>query len=58
MRVLEEIGVEFLNEESKNYLKKAGCTVSSNSNNVRMSREWVKEMVSFAPNRYGFPRKF
>ena len=57
MRVLEEIGIEFLNEESKNYLKKAGCIVSSNSNNVRMSREWVKEMVSFAPNEFKiFPR--
>ncbi len=57
MRVLEEIGIEFLNEESKNYLKKAGCIVSSNSNNVRMSREWVKEMISFAPNEFKiFPR--
>ena len=36
MRVLEEIGIEFLNEEAKDYLRKAGCTVDPDSDNVKM----------------------
>ncbi len=57
MRVLEEIGIEFLNDEAKDYLQKAGCKVNHNSNNVKMCREWVKEMISFAPKEFTiFPR--
>ena len=29
MRVLEEIGIEFLNQEAKDILRKAGCTVAT-----------------------------
>ncbi len=44
MRILEEIGIEFLNEESLVILREAGCTV--NGTNVRMGRDWVMEMVA------------
>lgn len=50
MRILEEIGIEFLNEESLGILRKAGCTV--NGTNVRMGRDWVMEMVGRAPSEF------
>ena len=52
MRVLEQIGIEFLNEESKSILKAAGCTVDPSSNNVRMDRELVMEHVRKAPAQF------
>ena len=52
MRVLEEIGIEFLNEEAKNILRKAGCTVAPDSDNVRMDREFVMEQVGHAPSEF------
>jgi len=38
MRILEEIGIEFLNEESLEIFKEAGCTVDGT--NVKMGRDW------------------
>ena len=52
MRVLEEIGIEFLNEEAKQILKAAGCTVAPDSNNVRMDRDFVLEQVGKAPSQF------
>ncbi|MDH3468942.1 MAG: trimethylamine methyltransferase family protein, partial [Gammaproteobacteria bacterium] len=52
MRVLEEIGIEFLNEEAKQILKAAGCTVAAGSNNVRMDRDFVMEQVAKAPAEF------
>ena len=37
MRILEEIGIEMLNDEAIGYLKKAGATVDGQ--NVRMGRD-------------------
>ena len=57
MQVLEEIGIEFLNEEAKKVLSEAGCKVDMNSDNVKMDRSWVKEMISKAPSEFEiFPR--
>ena len=50
MQVLEEIGVEFLNDESLDLFRQAGCTV--NGTNVRMGRDWVMEMVGKAPSHF------
>ena len=50
MRVLEEIGVEFLNEEAAAILKTAGCRVDGT--NVRMGRDFVMEMVARAPAEF------
>ncbi len=50
MRILEEIGIEFLNEEALVLFRQAGCTVSGT--NVRMGRDWVMEMVAKAPSQF------
>ncbi len=47
MRILEEIGIEFLNDEALVLFKEAGCIV--NGTNVRMGRDWVMEMLGYAP---------
>ncbi|MBT0958785.1 trimethylamine methyltransferase family protein [Alphaproteobacteria bacterium KMM 3653] len=50
MRILEEIGIEFLNEEALDLFRAAGCTV--NGTNVRMGRDWVMEMLATAPSDF------
>ncbi|MEM8752009.1 MAG: trimethylamine methyltransferase family protein [Pseudomonadota bacterium] len=52
MRILEEIGIDFLNEEAKAVLKDAGCAVDPGSDRVRMDRAFVTEMVGRAPNAF------
>ncbi|MEM9438520.1 MAG: trimethylamine methyltransferase family protein, partial [Pseudomonadota bacterium] len=47
MRILEEIGIEFLNDEGRDILKAAGCLVDGD--NVRMGRDFVMEMLERAP---------
>ncbi|WP_411890971.1 trimethylamine methyltransferase family protein [Yoonia sp. SDW83-1] len=50
MRILEEIGIEFLNEEALEIFKEAGCRVDGT--NVRMGRDWVMEMLGHAPAQF------
>jgi trimethylamine---corrinoid protein Co-methyltransferase len=50
MRILSDIGIEFLNPEAVTILKKAGCTV--NGTNVRMDEDFVMEMVGHAPETF------
>ncbi|WP_317055657.1 trimethylamine methyltransferase family protein [Roseovarius rhodophyticola] len=51
MRILEEIGVEFLNPEAVEILKgSGGCTIDGE--NVRMGRDFVMEMVGKAPSQF------
>ena len=50
MRILKEIGIEFLNPEAVAYLKQAGCVV--NGTNVRMDEDFVMEMVARAPESF------
>jgi trimethylamine--corrinoid protein Co-methyltransferase len=50
MQILEEIGIEFLNEEALAVLREAGCTI--NGTNVRMGRDFVMEMVDKAPSQF------
>jgi trimethylamine---corrinoid protein Co-methyltransferase len=47
MRVLSEIGIEFLNDEALGHLKAAGCRVEGQM--VRFDRAFVEEMVAKAP---------
>jgi trimethylamine---corrinoid protein Co-methyltransferase len=47
MRILEEIGIEFLNTEALALFRQAGCTV--NGTNVRMGRDFVMSMLARAP---------
>jgi trimethylamine--corrinoid protein Co-methyltransferase len=50
MRILEEIGIEFLNPEAIEILRDAGCIVDGE--NVRMGRDLVMEMVGKAPAEF------
>ena len=50
MRILEEIGIEFLNAEAIDLFKKIGAKVDGS--NVKMDREWVMEMVAQAPSEF------
>ena len=50
MRILEEIGIEFLNEESLDLFREAGARVDGT--NVRMGRDWVMEMIARAPSEF------
>ena len=52
MRVLEEIGIEFLNEEAREILAAAGCETSPDGTNVRMDRALVMEKVNLAPAEF------
>jgi trimethylamine--corrinoid protein Co-methyltransferase len=52
MRVLEEIGIEFIHDEAKEILGKAGCTVNPDGDNVRMDRDFVMEQVRKAPSEF------
>ncbi len=50
MAILEDIGIEFLNEDAQALFRQAGCTVTGS--NVRMGRDWVMEMLACAPSRF------
>ena len=50
MRILSEIGIEFLNEEAREHLARAGCKVTGT--NVRMDEDFVMEMVRRAPSSF------
>jgi trimethylamine--corrinoid protein Co-methyltransferase len=50
MRILRDIGIEFLNPEAVAILKQAGCIV--NGTNVRMDEDFVMEMVGRAPSTF------
>jgi trimethylamine--corrinoid protein Co-methyltransferase len=47
MRILRDIGIEFLNPDAVEHLRRAGCIV--NGTNVRMDEDFVMEMVARAP---------
>ncbi len=50
MRILRDIGIEFLNPEAVEILRKAGCKVTGT--NVRMDEDFVMEMVGRAPSTF------
>ncbi len=50
MRILKEIGIEFLNPDAVAHLKRAGCKVTGT--NVRMDEDFVMEMVRRAPPQF------
>ncbi|MGB3554166.1 MAG: trimethylamine methyltransferase family protein [Jannaschia sp.] len=47
LRILRDIGIEFLNPEAVAHLRKAGCRIEGT--NVRMDDDFVMEMVGRAP---------
>ncbi|TMV83362.1 methyltransferase, partial [Thioclava sp. BHET1] len=50
MRILSEIGIEFLNPEAVAILKEAGCRIDGT--NVRMDEDFVMEMLGHAPESF------
>jgi trimethylamine--corrinoid protein Co-methyltransferase len=52
MRVLEEIGMDFLHPEALAILKAAGADVESGTQRVRFDREMVSELVGHAPSAF------
>ena len=50
MRILEEIGIEFYNDEALGLFREAGCSVDGSL--VRMGRDFVMEMVAKAPSSF------
>ncbi len=50
MRILEEIGIQFLNPEALEILRDAGCDIDGET--VRMGRDFVMEMVGKAPSQF------
>ncbi len=55
MRVLEEIGVEFLNLEAVQILKAAGADISNETDEsalVKMDRAMVMEKIALAPSQF------
>ncbi|MDP3261381.1 MAG: trimethylamine methyltransferase family protein [Tabrizicola sp.] len=50
MRILSDIGIEFLNPEALEIMRKAGCRISGT--NVRMDEDFVMEMVGHAPETF------
>ncbi|MEO1776046.1 MAG: trimethylamine methyltransferase family protein [Pseudomonadota bacterium] len=52
MRILEEIGIEFLHPDACTRLKAAGCTVEDGGTNVRMDRALVRHYVAMAPETF------
>jgi trimethylamine--corrinoid protein Co-methyltransferase len=50
MRILSEIGIEFLNPEAAAILKQAGCRVEGT--NVRMDEDFVMEMLRTVPAQF------
>ncbi len=50
LRILSEIGVEFLNDEALGLFRQAGCIVEGQ--NVRMDGDFVAEMLARAPDAF------
>ena len=55
MRILEEVGVEFLNKEAVDIFRKEGCTIENETESgalVKMDRAWVMEKIALAPESF------
>lgn len=55
MRILEEVGVQFLNLEAVDIFRKAGCLVDNESAEgarVRFGRDYIMEKLALAPRRF------
>ena len=52
MKILEDIGVLFLNPEACKILQKAGCRVDFSDSKVKMDRRWVMDMLKTVPQHF------
>ena len=54
MRILEEIGMDFLDAEARDLLVAAGATVDPGTERVRFDREMVTTLIKTAPSQFTF----
>ncbi len=52
LRILEEIGMDFLHPEALDILEKAGADVEAGTQRVRFDRGLIEESISTAPAEY------
>ena len=52
MRILEEIGIQFLHDDAIAILKKEGCTIMPDGVTVRMGRDFVMEKIATCPEKF------
>ncbi len=52
MRILEEIGIDFLHPDARRHLKAAGAEVRDGEERVRMGRDMVMELTARAPQTF------
>ena len=52
LRILEEIGILFLNDEALSILRKLGCDVDEGKKNVRFDRALVEDAIKKAPSEF------
>ena len=52
LKVLEEVGMDFLLPEARELLKKAGADVDPNSERVRFDRAMIEETIRSAPSEF------
>ncbi len=52
LKILSEIGMDFLNPEARRLLSEAGAQVDSDSDRVRFDPEFIEEKISTAPPEF------
>ncbi|MEK9861475.1 MAG: trimethylamine methyltransferase family protein, partial [Alphaproteobacteria bacterium] len=52
LRVLEEIGLLFLNEDALDVLRNLGCDIDEDTSNVRIDRTLVLDAIAKAPSSF------
>ena len=52
LRIIEDIGIEFINDEAKAILREAGCEVATDTDCVRMSPTLVMQHIKNAPSEF------
>ncbi len=52
MRVLEEIGIQFLHPKAVDILVREGCTVLEDGVTILMGRDFVMEKIALAPSQF------
>lgn len=52
LRVLEEIGLLFLNEDAVDVLRNLGCDIDQDTSNVRIDRALVLDAIAKAPSSF------
>lgn len=52
LRILSEIGIDFLDPQARRLLARAGAKVESDSERVRFDRDFVEETITTAPSEF------